>query len=469
MPETIQNKQVFTLREVTGSIRKTIVERYRSAYWIKAELNKLNHYPQTGHCYPELVEKELGRIVAQMKATLWKDDFHKINNTFRKVLKEELKDGIKVLLYARIHFDPVYGMTLRIIDIDPSYTLGDLEREKQECIQKLRQEGLFDMNKSRVLPVLPQRIAIISVETSKGYADFLRIIDNNPWNYRFFHMLFPSVLQGEKAVFSIIRQLHRIRDVQQHFDLVVIIRGGGGDIGLSCYNTYELAKTVALFPLPVITGIGHATNETVTELVAFRNEITPTKVAESLIHRFHDFALDVSSANERIINHVHHKLSNVRQSFDHLLLLFKNQVSASLATSRNTLMTCTGAVGKQTAIITRQMRHFILKHHEKMLVVHAMSHIKQKKAATEDQTSSFLKTTEALLNDKKESLFAMEGKTGALHPANVLKRGYSITRSGGKAIRDSNRTSIGDVLETELFSGTLTSKVTDKKKHRESD
>ena len=185
---------------------------------------------------------------------MWKDDYIKINNTFQKVLKEPLKDGIKILFLASISFDPTYGLALRIIDIDPGYTLGDLEREKQETIKKLQDEGIFNKNKTLKLPLLPQRIAVISVETSKGYADFLKVIDTNSWGYKFFHLLFPSLLQGEKAVEGIINQLRRIRKVRSHFDVVAIIRGGGGDIGLSCYNSFILAKEIALFPIPVITG-----------------------------------------------------------------------------------------------------------------------------------------------------------------------------------------------------------------------
>lgn len=159
-------------------------------------MNKLNFYKQSGHCYPELVEKKDGKIIAQIKSHLWRDDFNRVNNNFQRILKEPLKDGIKILFQAKITFDPVHGLALWIIDIDSSYTLGDLEREKQETIKQLKEEGIFNKNKTLNLPLLPQRIAIISVETSKGYADFLKVIETNSWNYKFFHILFPSLLQG---------------------------------------------------------------------------------------------------------------------------------------------------------------------------------------------------------------------------------------------------------------------------------
>ncbi len=167
MPEIINDKKIFSLFEVTKSIQKTIAERYLSSYWIKAELNKLNYYQHSGHCYPELVEKKDGKVIAQIRSNLWKSDFININNNFKRVLNEPLKDGIKILLLASIQFHPEYGLSLNIHDIDPSFTLGDLEKEKQESIQKLKQEEIYDANKKLKIPLIPQRIAIISVETSK--------------------------------------------------------------------------------------------------------------------------------------------------------------------------------------------------------------------------------------------------------------------------------------------------------------
>jgi exodeoxyribonuclease VII large subunit len=195
MPENVNDKQVFSLLEVTKSIEKTLEERYKSSFWVKAEMNKLNFYKQSGHCYPELVEKKDGKIITQIKSYLWKDDYFRVNNNFQRLLKEPLKDGIKILFLAKITFDTTHGLSLWILDIDPSFTLGDLEREKIEAINKLKVEGIFNKNKMLSLPLLPQRIAIISVETSKGYVDFLKVIESNSWNYKFFHFLFPSLLQ----------------------------------------------------------------------------------------------------------------------------------------------------------------------------------------------------------------------------------------------------------------------------------
>src|SRR5687768_5031155 len=215
MPETINSKKVFSLVEVTLSIQRTIAERYKTPFWVKAEMNKLNHYSHSGHCYPELVEKKDGKVIALIKSNLWKSDFDRINQNFIKVLKEPLRDGVNILFCASISFDSSHGLSLRILDIDPSFSLGELEREKQETLERLKKEGIFNLNKSLTLPLLPQRIAIISVETSKGYSDFLKVIEQNPWGYKFFKLLFPSLLQGDRSVISICNQLRQIKKISR--------------------------------------------------------------------------------------------------------------------------------------------------------------------------------------------------------------------------------------------------------------
>src|SRR5690606_17517223 len=260
MPETVSDKTIFSLLEVSRSIQKTIAERYRSLYWIKAEMNKLNHYTHSGHCYPELVEKKDGKVVAEMRSVLWNTDFQRVNQQFIKLLGEPLRDGITILFQAGISYDSLYGFSLKIVDIDPTFVLGELEKEKRESIGKLQAEGVFHLNKNLPFPLLPKRLAIISVETSKGLSDFFKIIHRNPWKYKFEYTLFPALLQGDKSIPSIIRQLANIAEKREEFDAVAIIRGGGGEVGLSSYNNYQLAKAIAIFPIPVLTGIGHSTN-----------------------------------------------------------------------------------------------------------------------------------------------------------------------------------------------------------------
>jgi exodeoxyribonuclease VII large subunit len=434
MPETFNNKSVFTLLDVTRSIQKTITERYKTAVWIKAELNKLNYYKHSGHSFPELVEKQEGRVVAQMKATIWKDDFILINREFQRVLQEPLKDGIKILFLAAISFDPTHGLALRIMDIDPSFTLGDLEKEKQETIQRLKLENLYDKNRELRLALLPQRMAVISVETSKGYADFMKILHSNAHGYRFFHLLFPSLLQGEKAVASMMAQLNRIRKVKDHFDLVVIVRGGGDDIGLSCYNDYRLARAIAEFPLPVLTGIGHSTNETVCEMISYSNAITPTKLAEWLLQKFNEFHDPVENARKMIIDKSLRLISEQKARFGSELKLFRSVTINMLQRSRNDMNIQTRSLLQQSVFRFR---------HERSQLTRFQNRIPG--------------AVNILLKSMAVGIDHIHKQIGNMSPENVLRRGYSITLLNGKAVKSFEEIQPGDTINTTIFEGNITS------------
>jgi exodeoxyribonuclease VII large subunit len=358
-----------------------------------------------------------------------------------RVLKEPLKDGIKILFLASISFDPIHGLALRILDIDPGYTLGDLEREKQETIQRLQEEGVFNKNKLVPFPLLPQRIAIISVDTSKGYIDFLKVIDNNEWNYAFFHVLFPSLLQGEKAIEGIMKQLDRIGKVLHHFDVVAIIRGGGGDIGLSSFNNYSLSKAIALFPIPVITGIGHATNETVSELVSFENSITPTKLGEFIIQKFHNFSVPVQKARERIMDISRRLIVDEEKRFQAEIKLFRSVTGNTLMKNRNAIQQLGQSLIRQSQFRFRN---------EKQYFVSIKDGMKR-------NVQNFWTNSRQILNNLEKNVRNMD-------PKNVLKRGYSITLLNGKAVRNVNEVKKGDHLDTSVFEGNIQSTVTATKK-----
>ncbi len=458
MPEIINNKQTFSLIEVTKSIEKTLSDRYKCSFWVWAEMNKLNYYKHSGHCYPDLVEKHNGKVIALMRAHLWKDDYIRANQIFTNVLNEPLKDGIKIMFLARISFSPAYGLSLRIIDIDPAYTLGDLEKEKQETIKRMKSGHIFDKNKSLSLPLLPQRIAIISVETSKGYADFLNVIDANEWNYKYFHLLFPALLQGDKAIASITYQLNQIKKVIRHFDIVAIIRGGGGDVGLSCYNHYQLVKEIALFPIPVITGIGHATNETVTEMVAFSNAITPSKMAEYLLQKFHNFSVPVQDAEGKIINEAPRLVDVEKSKFFSETKLFRAVTDNILFKNMNKLKERIQTFLQQSRFIFRSETVYLgsiktgLGNSSQKLLVENGKKIQQVTQRYSDRSLLFIK-------DKKRELTNLEKNIGNMSPENVLKRGYSITRLDGKAVCSIEQVTKGDKLRTVVFDGQIGSKV----------
>ncbi len=458
MPETFHDRKIFSLLEVASSIRKTLAERYTTVYWIKAEMNKLNYYGQSGHCYPELVERKSGKIVAQLKANLWKDDYQLIDRKFLRVLKEPLKDGIKILFSATVGFDPVYGLSLRILDIDPSYTLGDLEQEKEETIQRLRREEIFTLNKTRSLPLIPQRIAIISADTSKGYADFTKVLQTNEWGYRFFHMLFPSLLQGDKAVQSIVYQLKQIQKVAHHFDAVAIIRGGGGDVGLSCYNHYTLAREIALYPIPVLTGIGHATNETVVEMVAFQNAITPTKIAGFLIQKFHDVSQELQRSAAVITSTANRILQNDQSNLDNTTRLFRAAARGMLQNARAGLRENLQSLSRESGFQTR----------EQFNVLNGLMSGMQREtyklvAANRQQTRQLIQRirtgSERTLKDRRGQIQHLQQQVSSLDPVNILKRGYSITKVDGVLLQSVQQVNDGDLITTILSDGTVSSTV----------
>lgn len=294
------NREIHSLVEVLETLSQSVRREFSYPFWMKCEVAKINLYQYSGHAYPELVEKNGENIVAQTKAIIWRSDFQRINDKFQRITGENLKDGISIVCLARLTFHPLYGLSLIISDIDPDMTLGQLEKERIACIERLKNEEIFALNSTKTLPNLPQRLAVISVPSSKGFNDFIQTIDTKKDRYRFFIHLFPSLLQGDNASFQMIEALNVIERVQNYFDAVLIIRGGGGDIGLTCYNNYELCRKIATFPLPVLTGIGHSTNETVAEMVAWQNFITPTALAEFILEKYETFDQNLTELKQKI-------------------------------------------------------------------------------------------------------------------------------------------------------------------------
>lgn len=351
--ELFNDRPVYTLSDISKSLQSIISKTYNQPYYIKAEIIKLNYYPRTGHCYPELAEKEDEKIKAQMRAIIWSSQYKTINERFKKITGDIIKEGITILCLASIEYSPQYGLALHIQDIEPTFTLGEMAKSKIAVIERLKKEGIFNANKKMQLPLIPKRVAIISIETSKGFSDFMITLRQNNWNYKFDCQLFPAILQGEKAITTITEQLAVIRSRITEFDCVVIIRGGGGDVGLSCYDHYQLAREVAIFPIPVLSGIGHSTNETVTEMVAYANKITPTEVAYFLIQKFHDFSILIEdfqnfilkTASDRIKNDFINMGNNTR-----LIKLFSKQI-----------------IEKQQAIIDNYIKQLELLHPDNIL------------------------------------------------------------------------------------------------------
>jgi exodeoxyribonuclease VII large subunit len=417
-------------------IRSVINSSFSQTYWVKAEIAKLNYQTQTNRCFPELIEKADNSIKAKINGVIWENDFHRINKLFTEVARQSLKDGMSVLFEAKVRYGPIYGLQLQIINIDPAFTLGVLAMEKQKSIEQLKSEGIFSKNKEVAFPLLPKSLAIISAETGKGFSDFMSIINAYASKYRILYKLFPAALQGDSAVSSITHQLNAISHNIHQYDAVLIIRGGGDELDLNCYNNFRLAREVALFPIPVITGIGHSTNDTVVEMVAHHSNITPTDVAYFILGHFVAYENRVVEAQSRLSFIVEKLLISENQRINELVRAVKSGsmpfIRQHAAVLNSFLTTLTKNARKHLDNNVQLLSAFVMKLSagRKFNLTQAIAQLK--------------------LYDEKITI---------LNPENVLKRGYSITTINGKLIKDVSMLKSDDTISTELSSGIIKSKV----------
>jgi len=459
--------QHFTLKQVADSIQKTISERYSRTYWVTAEMYKLNA-TRKGHCYPELVQRENDNIVVEMRGTLWKTNYDRIRQRFFDVVKEQLQDGMELLFLVKIVYHPIYNIGLEIIDIDPNYALGALQRERQITIERLNKEGLLNKNQTRELPLVPKRLAVISQGDSKGYSDFVSLLNSLPEKYHFDTFLFEATLQGDAAINSIQNALRKIEKVKHHFDAVVIIRGGGGEIGMHCYNNYELSKAVATFPLPVFTGIGHSTNLTVCEMVAFRNGITPSDTAYFFLGIYEALYNEVEKSRAYLPQLIENLLLNAKNDFKANINRFREMVFSVQKTERHQLEQQT----KDFSMLTRRyldktvaevngMRQmikpltasFLEQRRNKQLRLKDLISMKsiallQEYSTVLDKDRNQLRfSIEQQLSRHNSNLERKETAVKLLDPQQVLKRGYAIVSNSKGILSEKNKAKTKDVLK----------------------
>ena len=444
-------RQIFSLKQVVSSIRKTIEERYAQTYWMKAEIYKFNRFP-SGHAFPEIVQRENDKIVAQLSGTIWKQNYERINQQFIEVVKEPLKDGSNLLMQVKITFNELYGLSLQIIDIDPSFSLGEVQKQREETLKRLQKEGILNCNQQLPFPLLPKRIAVISADSSKGLSDFMEVLINNEEGYSFFTFLFNAYLQGDQAVDSIIQTLEKIKKVRQHFDLVVIVRGGGAEVGMTCYNHYELCKAIATFPLPILTGIGHSTNLNVAEMIAYRNAITPTKLAEFLIQTFREFDQEIRYGQQVVRTKSIDVLFNANQQLDALLRLFKQISKHSAGASKQLLLDLTKSLefNSQKCVTKNQNQ---LKNIVVQISHNARFDLKERFNLINQHQEKLKFRSTNLLNSTSRNIVELEKNLDLLDPIHVMKRGFSITRQNGKAITSPSEIENEVEIVTEVAEG----------------
>ncbi|MDL2256924.1 exodeoxyribonuclease VII large subunit [Bacteroidales bacterium OttesenSCG-928-I14] len=405
----------LTLSQLSSFITEAVDAYLPDNYWVLAETSDVR-YNKNGHCYLELIEKKEGSeaIVSKARANIWSNVFGILKPYFESKTGQAFVSGIKVLVKVAVNYHPVYGLGLNIMDIDPTYTLGDIERKRQEILKRLSEDGVLTLNKELELPLLPHRIAIITSSTAAGYEDFLDHLINNPQGLVFYNKLFPAVMQGEQTEKSIINALEKIYEHRNLFDVVVIIRGGGASSDLTSFDSYLLASHCAQFPMPIITGIGHERDNTILDEIAFHRAKTPTAVADYLISKMQNVNENLEFLKTGVINGVN---QNIRFASENLF-----RMTSQLPLNVNRAF---------------EKENLNLKMFEQSLRI---------------QTTQFLKQEEAKLKDK-ESFFKLSS------PEYILSKGYSITYKDGKAIKSSDALAENDEIETLFHQGSVKSRV----------
>lgn len=426
----------LSLVELNMLVRRSVRACLPDEYWVQAELSDVrSNY--SGHCYLEFVQKDSksNALVAKARGIIWNNVYSRLKPFFERETGQLFVSGIKVLVKVTVDFHELYGYSLTVVDIDPTYTLGDMARRRKEIISRLESEGILTLNKELELPVLAQRIAVISSATAAGYGDFCNQLEHNPYGFVFYPHLFQAVMQGDKVELSIIAALEKIYQTQEKWDVVVIIRGGGATSDLSGFDTYNLAAHCAQFPLPVLTGIGHERDDTVLDVVSHTRVKTPTAAAEFLI------------------NH----LRGTAEALDGYASFINQTIPDILQREKERLERCVSRIPSQVEIrlqreVFRQERLF------KRMELAWQSRLMREEHRL-DLSLRIAGALQTRLQREKHRLELFEQRVNAASPDVLLKRGYSITLNNGKAVTDASLLKDGDEIVTRLAKGKIRSKV----------
>jgi exodeoxyribonuclease VII large subunit len=405
----------ISLTELQGLIRDKIYEALPGSFWVVAEIAEMK-VQSAGHCYLELTGSDTpgGRVTARARATLWASKYRSLSTFFNASTGIPLRAGITILFKATVEYHELYGLSLNISDIDPAYTAGDMALRREGIIRRLTAEGVFTMNRGVPLSPYPRNIAIVSSSKAAGYQDFINHLIHNPYGYVFSPVLFEAVMQGETTASSVTDALDRIAEEPDRFDAVAIIRGGGSTTDLSWFDSYEIAFHITQFPLPVLTGIGHEKDQTVTDMVAWRALKTPTAVAGFITERTLDCENRIIGMAEILAAAVNGALDAAREHLSSL----QNRTAA-------------------TARLIVRVKQEKLTYHRDNLHRAALSVIRK----------------------AKESTDRVEDSLRHLDPAGVLKRGFTLTSKNGIIIQSAADLEPGDTIKTHFAEGTASSTV----------
>ncbi len=406
----------LSLTELNYRVRDAIRDHLPDTYWIRAETSDVRPN-RNGHCYLEFIEKDPARqaIVAKARGVIWSGVFQMLSVYFEQETGQPFTSGINVLVRVSVDFHELYGYSLSVTDIDPSFTLGEIARQRQLVLKQLEEEGVLTLNKELTLPEPANRIAVISSPTAAGYEDFRDQLLKNQARLVFYTKLFPAIMQGDRSEGSVIAALEKIFHYKELFDAVAIIRGGGATSDLSCFDSYGVAVHVAQFPLPVVSGIGHERDVTVLDMVAHTRAKTPTAVAEFFIN-------------------------DGWKTFSDLIGLQDRMVSASEAI----------AMKEQNLLFSLSKE-----------VVHQSMRLLQKETAgTQQVTATMGHALKQHLLQQSHLIEKREQFVQMVSPQNVLRRGYTLTLKDGKIVTSMQDLGVDDTIETRFRDGISVSRIT---------
>lgn len=451
------NNSAISLYELNNLIKGVLDDSLPERIWIRAEMSDVR-VNQNGHCYLEFIEKDQSgkALVAKVRGMIWANTFHLLKAYFENSTKQSFSSGLKVLVQVSVDFHELYGLSLTVYDIDPSYTLGDQALNRAAILKQLEEDGVLYLNKELELPVPANRIAIISSPTAAGYEDFLDQLHNNAFEFVFYTKLFPAIMQGDRAEDSIISALERIYEYQDCFDVVVIIRGGGATSDLSCFDSYLLAASCAQFPLPIVTGIGHERDETVLDIVAHTRAKTPTAVAELLINTLTETASELAEISQDIVSIVTQRLQeetlklnvfDTKNSF--VLKAWYKEQQAVLSSSKVILIKGMQRIQRENLNKFDLLEDLLNKKSQQM----------QKTGAEYFQQieDTLNRNTQRLFKNELNKLEVLEKHLQLSSPENILKKGYTLTMKAGKVIKQNSVLKSGDTITTFFSDGQIDS------------
>ncbi len=455
-----QQREVIGLGELAERIRQVISKEFRVPQWIRAEISEWKP-GQKGHYYLQLVEKQYGIINAQMRAMIWSGNASRIIPYFESVTGTRLGKGITILFQGSVSYHPQYGFSVQIQYIDPDYTLGEMEKEKAATINQLKKKGLWDMNRELVVPIVPQKLALIAAPGSKGLGDFQKTLHTLCPDVNIHLTLFASIMQGDNAPADIMRNLRKIEANAPDFDAIIIIRGGGAELDLKCFDDYELCAAVARASLPVVTGIGHTDDETICDLIASVRRKTPTDTAVYICESINNFIDRINHAEEILLQFTSALLSESHEQLESLENRIQRSVNQEIKLRSTQLETLSKSVIAGAMFLINEKKHSLtaISEHIKQ---QSKSITRQHLSATELYGIKIHAAVKQKMRQENSKITLLDNKVRLLHPDNILKRGYSITTHNGKAITSVHQLTPGDEIHTQFMDGDVQSIITKK-------